>query len=394
MHILMLTSSYEPLTGGAETYARLLCEGLVRDGHEVTLATDGSWLPDLPVDRREPAGRVLRLRRFAGLLDVRDRVPWRQMQFSVLAELGDLIGDEKFDVVHANSHETLMLGAMIALTQGSALVASLHEQNPQLEQFGEGRCHLSYRILPVDIHFAASQFYADRARSFGVTPDRLRLVYHGVQTRAGNRYRIRQDLGLGESERLIVCPGRIYARKDQISLARALPAVLAAVPDARLLLAGRVSDVPYARELEQLLEELQISDVVTIRGDYGAPDMPDVYAAADLVVQPSLEEGLGLAAIEAMGARRPVIGTRVVGLSEVITDGHDGLLVPPARPDLLADAMVRLLTRPDVAARLAEAAGRTVAERFSQERMVAMTVDGYEAALAVRSAAISPAVAR
>ncbi|MFF1708293.1 glycosyltransferase family 4 protein [Streptomyces sp. NPDC058252] len=393
MRILVLTSSYEPLSGGAETYARSLCSGLTERGHEVVVVTDGSWLPDLPRERTEAAGRVLRLRDFVVRSEAKDKVRWRQMQYSVLTEIGEALAGKTFDIVHANSHETLVLATMIALDQDAALVCSLHEQNPQLEVFGIGRTRLSYQVLPVDVYFAASRFYEQRALDFGVPPSRLRLIYHGVRTgpeACGDRDRLRTELGLGPANPLVVLPGRVYTRKAQIDLARALPAVLAALPQVRVLLAGRVSDFSYQRRLAELLAANGTAHAVTLREDFGAADMPDVYAAADLVVQPSLEEGLGLAAIEAMAAARPVVATRVVGLTEVVTDGRDGLLVPPSNPELLADALIGLLTDPERTARLAEGARRTSEERFSQRAMVEETLDGYRQAVrhaAVRNAA-------
>ncbi|MFF7725835.1 glycosyltransferase family 4 protein [Streptomyces sp. NPDC008001] len=387
MKILMLTSTYEPLTGGAETYARLLCEGLAERGHDVVVATDGSWLDGLPLTSQEPAGRLLRLREFAGRVDARDKVKWRQMQYSVLDELGGALAGEKFDVVHANSHETLVLASMVALDMNAALVCSLHEQNPGLEQYGEGRCRLSYQVLPVDMYFAASRFYADRAVGYGVPADRLRLVYHGVPAvpaDAAVRAALRRRYGVVDGRRLVVLPGRVYTRKAQLDLAAALPAVVARCPDVQVLLAGRVSDFAYEERMWELLRSLGVADRVTLRQDLGAADMPGVYAAADLVVQPSLEEGLGLAVIEAMSAGKPVVGTEVTGISEVITHGVNGLLVPPSDPGRLAEAMVRVLSDPELAASLASGARACAEERFSQDRMVTDTLTGYDAALARR----------
>ncbi|WP_101254355.1 glycosyltransferase family 4 protein [Streptomyces barkulensis] len=385
MKILMLTSTYEPLTGGAETYARFLCEGLVARGHDVVIATDGSWLDGFPLTSHEPGGRVLRLRTFAGRVDARDKVKWRQMQYSVLDELGDVLDGETFDVVHANSHETLTLASMVALDIDAALVCSLHEQNPDLERYGRGRCRLSYQVLPVGMYFAASRFYADRAVRFGVPADRLSLVYHGVPpipVDARSRAAVRGWLGLSEGQRLVVLPGRVYTRKAQLDLAAALPSVVSRCPDVRVLLAGRVSDFDYEKRMWELLRELGVADRVTLRQDLGAADMPGVYAAADLVVQPSLEEGLGLALIEAMSAGRPVVGTRVVGISEVITHGVNGLLVPPSDPPRLAEAMVEVLTDRRLAASLASGARARAEERFSQDRMVTDTLAGYHSAIA------------
>lgn len=384
MKILMLTSTYEPLTGGAESYARLLCEGLVADGHEVIIATDGSWLDDLPPARDEVGGRVLRLRAFADRIDARDKVKWRQMQYAVLDELSAVLGNETFDIVHANSHETLTLASIVALDMDAALVCSLHEQNPDLERFGRGRCRLSYQTLPVDMYFAASRFYVERAVRFGVPDDRLKLVYHGVpEAPADDRARdsLRAELCISDEESLIVLPGRVYTRKAQLDLAAALPLIAAELPWVRVLLAGRVSDFVYEKRMWDLLNEHGVAELVTLRQNFGAADMPAVYAAADLVVQPSLEEGLGIAVIEAMRAGKPIVGTRVVGISEVITDEHDGLLVPAADPPRLAQGIVRVLKNPALAAGLAERARATAERRFSRQRMVADTLEGYRAAM-------------
>jgi glycosyltransferase involved in cell wall biosynthesis len=294
--------------------------------------------------------------------------------------------------VHANSHDTLILGSIVALDLGAALVCTLQEVTPDLEAFGLGRCRLSYQVLPVDLYLAPSRFYAKRAAGYGVPDDRLRLAYHAprdVPAAPGDREAVRAGLGLTDAHRLILCPARIYARKAQLDLAMALPAVAARHPQVRVLLAGRVSNVAYAQRLWQRLDELGVAHLVTHRQDFYARDMPSVYAAADLVVLPSLAEGLGLAVIEAMYARKPVVVTDVVGLNEVVTHEHDGLVVPPEAPDRLAAALSRLLDDPPLAQRLAEQGRATAVERFNLERLVTETLAGYEDAVARRKATAS-----
>jgi len=393
MRILMLTSIYEPITGGAEEYMRLLAEGMAERGHEVVVATDGTWVPDLPRDRVEASGRVVRTREYDGRHDDRTKPKWRQFQYAVLAELGELLAGETFDVVHANSHDTLVLASIIALDLGAALVCTLQEVTPHQEAFGLGRCRLSYQVLPVDLYMAPSRFYAERAVEYGAPADRLRLAYHAprdVPAAPGDREALRASLGLTDAHRLILCPARVYARKAQLDLAAALPAIAARHPEVRVLLAGRVSNVAYAERLWQKLDELGVAHLVTHRTDFYAPDMPSVYAAADLVVLQSLAEGLGLAAIEAMYARKPVVVTDVVGLNEVVTHEHDGLRVPPSSPDRLAAALLRLLDDPPLAQRLAERGRVTAVERFSLDRLVSDTLAGYEDALARRAATVGP----
>jgi glycosyltransferase involved in cell wall biosynthesis len=102
-----------------------------------------------------------------------------------------------------------------------------------------------------------------------------------------------------------------------------------------------------------------------------------------------LAEGLGLAVVEAMYARKPVVVTDVVGLNEVVTHEHDGLVVPAADPDRLAEALGRLLDDPPLAQRLAAQGRVTAVERFSLDRLVDETLAGYEDALARRAATVT-----
>jgi glycosyltransferase involved in cell wall biosynthesis len=90
----------------------------------------------------------------------------------------------------------------------------------------------------------------------------------------------------------------------------------------------------------------------------------------DLVVQPSLWEGLPLTLLMAMGAGLPVVGTRVSGITEVVEDGENGILVAPGDSQTLASAIIELYPRPETRRRLGAAARRTVAEKHSQEAML------------------------
>ena len=98
-------------------------------------------------------------------------------------------------------------------------------------------------------------------------------------------------------------------------------------------------------------------------------DIPDLLAALDILVLPSHSEGVSLALLEAMAAGLPVIATAVGGLPEVVTDGVNGLLIPPRDPEALARALDRLLADPDFARRLGEQARAEVEAHYSLERL-------------------------
>ncbi|MFY7953240.1 MAG: glycosyltransferase, partial [Armatimonadaceae bacterium] len=98
-------------------------------------------------------------------------------------------------------------------------------------------------------------------------------------------------------------------------------------------------------------------------------DVPLLMAAADIVVVPSRSEGLGLVAIEAAAAGRPVVATRTGGLPEVVEDQWTGLLVPPDNPEAIVDAVESLRVNPDLCARLGDRARQRALRCFSRESM-------------------------
>lgn len=117
-------------------------------------------------------------------------------------------------------------------------------------------------------------------------------------------------------------------------------------------------------------------------------DARRVLPALDIVVVPSIaREGLGLAALEAMDAARPVIASAVGGLPEVVADGQTGLLVPPADPQALAHAIEALLDSPELGQRLGEAGRRRVESHFRASAMVRRVEGIYEEAIGERRAA-------
>jgi glycosyltransferase involved in cell wall biosynthesis len=122
-----------------------------------------------------------------------------------------------------------------------------------------------------------------------------------------------------------------------------------------------------AAEMQQLAESLGLADAVHFLGP--RRDVPDLLNAMDVFVLPSYSEGVSLALLEAMAAGLPVIATAVGGLPEVVTDGDNGLLIPPRDPDALAGALERLLADPAWARQLGAKARAHVREHFSLDRL-------------------------
>jgi glycosyltransferase involved in cell wall biosynthesis len=140
--------------------------------------------------------------------------------------------------------------------------------------------------------------------------------------------------------------------------------MLGKLPHAKLVIAG------VGPEREAILAEadrLGVRDRVDLRGEVESSEiLPDF----DVYVQPSLYESQGLAILEAMAAQVPVVATRVGGVAGVVQDGRTGLLVGPADPEAMADAVRRLARDPGNTNRMVRAALEQVQRDFSVDRMV------------------------
>ncbi|MGW4365709.1 glycosyltransferase family 4 protein [Nocardia takedensis] len=378
MKVCLLTSAFHPRVGGAETYAKVLAAGLVDRGHEVVVITDGH---EIPPHTALPGIDVRRIDTSAALFEAGTRVLWEQMAFGLLPDLD--AASEGADLVHANSHDTAILAAMIGASRGIPVVATFHDQAPEDGPLGVGRSRLVYRHLPIDAFLVPSRFYADKARTFGADPARVELVYLGIDPRRfddGDRREARRGLGLTESGSLTVCAATLKPRKGLRQLIAAFAAVHREHEDARLLIAGaaELTTRDYADAVRADIAAHGLGEVVRIEEGFTHDDMPTVFRAADIVVQPSLAEGLGLALLEGMATGRPVVGTDITGINEIIEHEVNGLVVAPDDPADLATALTRLLSDSGLAAKLAAAGCATARTAFTRDRMIEETIARYE----------------
>jgi glycosyltransferase involved in cell wall biosynthesis len=145
--------------------------------------------------------------------------------------------------------------------------------------------------------------------------------------------------------------------------------------------ATRFDNHGYLASLHALVAELGLEDAVIFAGR--RRDMPAVMHAIDVLLLPSWEEPFGRVVAEAMAAGRPVVATSVGGPADTITNGCDGLLVPPRDPTAWAAAIIRLLDDPAGARRIGERA-RESATRFGLERFYRTIHAAHLAALDAR----------
>jgi len=179
---------------------------------------------------------------------------------------------------------------------------------------------------------------------------------------------------------------RLTDQKGHRFLIEALPGLLAEWPSLTCLFVGEGES---KATLQVLAGKLRIAEACRFVGAQNNVD--DWYAAADVVVLPSLSEGLPFVVLEAMAMARPVIASSVNGVPEIIQDGLTGLLVPPRNPHALERAIRSLLRDPMRAARMGKAGQHEMATAFTVHKMIHDTVRVFEEAmLGLREASVGP----
>jgi glycosyltransferase involved in cell wall biosynthesis len=193
----------------------------------------------------------------------------------------------------------------------------------------------------------------------------------------GAREAIRRELGIGDKP-LIGLVGRI-ARVKSIEHFIDAAAILAGdFPEACFMVAGgpgTPDDMAYFEALKRQVEQFGLADKLIFTGRRN--DIPRVMAALDVLALTSSSEGFGLVLIEAMAAGVPVVGSRVGGVVEIISDGKNGFLVPYGDPQSIAAAIRALLNDPERARQMGYA-GREMVERlFAADKLAKQLEDIY-----------------
>jgi glycosyltransferase involved in cell wall biosynthesis len=210
----------------------------------------------------------------------------------------------------------------------------------------------------------------------GITAQRVVRIYNGIEV---DRFHpdlketsLRSNLGIDPTAPLIGAIGRMVWQKGFEFLIRAMPNVISASPETRLLVVG---DGPLRIELEILARQLNVFDKIIFTGFRS--DVSRILSTIDILAVPSVLEGFPMITLEGMAMAKPIVATQIQGITEQLVQGKQAILVPPKNPDALADVLLKLIQDTEFASRLGMAARRKVEADFSVKRMVRETERVY-----------------
>ena len=293
---------------------------------------------------------------------------------------------ERPDIVHTHTSKAGLLGRLAAHRAGVPVVVHTPHGHVFYGHFGRLASWVFLqieRLLAKRTTWMIALTEAERdehlVRGVG-RPDRFAVVPSGIDLawfrKADGKVRRRPKGFNCPSDAVVVGSiGWLTPVKGHRVLLKAAAALRREWPRLHVVIVG---GGPLREELERLARRLEIAEAVRFLGMRN--DVSDCLTGMDIYVQPSLNEGMGRALIEAMAAGRPVVASRVGGIPAVVQDRKTGLLIPPNDPAALARAIDELLRKSDWARELGVAAQAGIGERFSQDAMVRAIESVYEQA--------------
>jgi len=406
MKICLLTYRGNMYCGGQGIYIYHLSREFQRLGHEVHVIS-GPPYPELP-----QGVKLYRVKSHSAYVtkyhmgndpgpirnpvDLYEAVATRlgmysePMTFSIRAydairKLGSRI---KFDVVHDN--QGLGFGLPLIKRLKLPLVATIHHPMAldRDSDFAQARNQIEKlrRWWFYSIYVPMQSFVGRRAdrvitvsecsareieRLMGIPASRIRVVYNGVDTNV-----FRSLDGLPKKSNSLIFVGNTEDRKKGIKyLLQAMKMLENECPVKLTIIDGGAPEAQYA---PALMQQINLNGRVEFARRLSAGDLVKWYAAADIAVVPSMFEGFGLPAAEAMACEVPVIAFAAGALPELVADGETGILVPPADVAKLAAAIKKLVEDKELRLRMAKAARKRVEQKFNWETAAKQILEVYQ----------------
>jgi glycosyltransferase involved in cell wall biosynthesis len=339
MRICFVNSFYPPYIGGAERYVSSIAKKLSEMGHDVTV-----YCASKPLHAGESYDGKVRV--------VRMKTP---MMFygTPITVFPESFFKEDYDIIHANFPSPYLAAASSFLSKlkNTPSILTWHNDLPSITK--TARVLVGFHDLASPLYLnnfrkiiATTRIYAERSKILKRFADKVVVIPNGVDTSKFNPNvkgdRIREKYDLKDKAVVLfvsaLTPWHKYKGLDY--LLRAFATARKKNSSLALIIVGTGGLLPYYKKLAG---ELGI-DAVVFAGMVNDEELPEYYAACDFLILPSIDssEGFGIVLLEAMACGKPVIGSAVGGIVEVVEDGKNGLLISPKKEDELAEKILLL----------------------------------------------------
>jgi glycosyltransferase involved in cell wall biosynthesis len=304
---------------------------------------------------------------------VRNDIPYTifecrsQLDLQLAFSVRKFIRTNRVDIIHCHGYKSNFYGLLASKGQVPSVTTNHNwlTEHWKLKTY----CFLdSLWIRFFDRIVAVSNEVKEEMLKYKIPGKKIRVIDNGISLerfeKRDETRKMKTLLGFEEKTRVIGTVGSLVIEKGHIYLLEAARQILDVVKDLKFLIIG---DGPLRKALEEKSEELGLKKDVIFMGQ--RKDIPELLTAMDIFVLPSIKEGLPVALLEAMAAKRPIVATRVGAIPRVIKSKDIGLLVEPKDISGLRDALASLIDDPERMKLLARGGFGRVSMDFSSDEM-------------------------
>ena len=361
--------------GGAQRYVFDLATETQKKGYDVVVMLGGTGKASAPGGhleyRLQEAGvRIIFVKSF-----MRDISVWRDI--TSLFELIKIFKQEKPDVVHLNSSKAGGVGVVAARITGvRRIIFTSHglAYDEDRNLLAKGLMWLATwaTFLFAQKVIAISKDTFNRARRLPFCSKKIHLIYNGIrEMNLKTRDEAMKELRITTSP-AVVALGELVRNKGYRYLIEAIGFLKQRNRAMMLYIMG---DGDERQSLEKLITEKALEGQVHLLGY--VPNGPSYLKAFDIFTLTSVKEGLPYVLLEAAQAELAVIGSEIPGITDIIENGVNGILVPPRDPETLLSSLILLHENPDLRRRLGANLKASIQENFSFDKMVEKTLELY-----------------
>lgn len=307
------------------------------------------------------------------------RADWRAIR-----QIEECIQDDGIQLLHTHGYKADLYGYVAARRSGKPIVATCHNWVGGTAALGIYN-HLDRMALKRFHGLAAvSDSVAQRLLAFGVSAKKIRTIANGIDVPTFERAHPSPALNF-DGNKVVAMVARLDLQKGFEYLLPAAGKLCVTFPGLKFVIIG---EGPDRKAIADMIQRFGLQSKVILAGQRS--DMPGIYAAMDVFVLPSLNEGLPMTILEAMAASKPVVATRVGAVPKVIQDGETGLLVDPGDTDGLRNALASLLADSDLCHRIGAAGHDWVSRNYTSEAMALKYRQMYDDVLGTPAVATVP----
>ena len=284
-----------------------------------------------------------------------------------------LLRNYNIDILHPHDNLSKIMGGLAVKLTGGKVVAHCHDL---LQESLVDRLLLFYQLIFMDRIIAVSDSVKGLFMVFGKTPDKVCTIPNGIDMNNFNnvvKRDLKKELGINNEDTVIGIIAVFDTCKGHVYLFRAIKKLVSGGMNSIVCLV--VGDGRTGDELRAFVKREGLNQHIRFLGYRN--DVPELLSVMDILTIPSLQESFGMAALEAMAMKVPVIATMVGGLPEIVDEGKTGMLIPPADVDALYKALKYLIQNRELRGKMGEAGRDRVRERFSTANSVRKTERVY-----------------